>query len=395
MRRYHRAAALGLAAALCIGGAGQAMAASSSGGPGVAGTAKERAALEDNVLEYGEIADLVHEYNTTVINNRRAYEKAKDGNHSRSDGDIAASYWQAAENLYDQIANMDPDLPGYDATVLSLETQAKSLENSAVQAEIGVVGTGIQNEQAEAAIVASTKTLMIQYYQNLVNLDLYQKNLELLREQYNAVLRKADPAVGMATQTEVLTAKSAVENMETTILSTEKTIANTKQQLCLNTGWAYNAEPELGPLPTVDLEEIAAIDFEADKERAVENNYTLAVNRAQYHSTRLEETRETLEDTMKDNESNIRSSVTTNYQSLLQAQASYEQAQAELALTSQQTETAALNYSIGMISSLEYKQAEYAKAAAEAAVTLQEMALLQALETYRDSVNGLASAGAA
>ena len=134
------------------------------------------------------------------------------------------------------------------------------------QAESGNFGTLSQNKQAEAAIVASTKALMINYHQLLFNLDLSQKNLILLQDQQNAVQRKAD--LGMATQMDVLNAKSAVENMQASILSTEKQIRNTRQSMCLATGWAYNAEPEIGDLPSVSKEEILAIDLEADKEEA-------------------------------------------------------------------------------------------------------------------------------
>ena len=31
--------------------------------------------LRDNVMEYGELADLIHEYNATVINNRQEYDE--------------------------------------------------------------------------------------------------------------------------------------------------------------------------------------------------------------------------------------------------------------------------------------------------------------------------------
>ena len=42
--------------------------------PEFAYSADKWAALRDDVLEYGELADLVHEYNATVINNRLEYD---------------------------------------------------------------------------------------------------------------------------------------------------------------------------------------------------------------------------------------------------------------------------------------------------------------------------------
>lgn len=386
MKGLHRMAALGLAAAMAVAGTVPAFA----GSPEFAYTEEKWASLRDNILEYNEIPDLVHEYNPTVLNNQSTYEQNRQGDGSRSSGDIAASYRQNAENIYDQIAALDPDSPTYDSMAISLEQQAKALEAQASSAETGNFGLQQQNQQAEATIVASAKTLMISYHQNLLNLALYQKNLELLKEQYSAVERKA--AIGMATQMEVLTAKSSIETMEMNILNTEKEIRSAKQSLCLATGWAYNANPEIRELPAVDLNEIPAIDLDADKEKAVTNNYTLSINRAQYSATTVPETKENLEETIANNEAQIRSSVTSNYQALIQARSDYEQAQAELILEQKKMDTAALKLSIGEISQLEYKAQEYALENSKTAVELKEMALLQALETYRDGVNGLASA---
>ena len=387
MKRLHSMAALSLAAALAASVTGQALA----GSPEFAYTPEKWSTLRDNKLEYGEIADLVHEYNPTVLNNQASYEQNREGDLGRSDGDIAASYRNSAQQIYQQIEMMDPDSPTYDTTVLTLEQQAKALEASATSAEVGNFGMQTQNKQAEATIVASTKTLMITYHQLLLNLDLSKKNLELLKSQYEAVQRKA--AVGMATQMEVLNAKSAIENGEMSILTTEKQIRTTKQSMCLATGWAYNANPEIGELPSVSIEDILAIDLEADKETAVKNNFTLSVNRHRLSSTRVPESKETLEETTANNESQIRSSVTSSYQALLQAQADYEQAQTELALAQKQADTAALNLSIGNLSQLEYQQQAYALEGARISARLKEMAVLQAYETYKSGVAGLASAG--
>lgn len=387
MRRLHSIAALSLAAVLAVPVTGQALA----GSPEFAYTPEKWSTLRDNKLEYDEIADLVHEYNPTVLNNQASYEQNREGDLGRSDGDIAASYRNSAQQIYQQIEMMDPDSPTYDTTVLTLEQQAKALEASATSAEIGNFGMQTQNKQAEATIVASTKTLMITYHQLLLNLDLSKKNLELLKSQYEAVQRKA--AVGMATQMEVLNAKSAVENGEMSILTTEKQIRTTKQSMCLATGWAYNANPEIGELPSVSEEDILAIDLEADKETAVKNNFTLSINRHRLSSTRVPESRETLEETIANNESQIRSSVTSSYQALLQARSDYEQAQSELVLAQKQADTAALNLAIGNLSQLEYQQQAYALEGAKISVRLKEMAVLQAYETYKGGVAGLASAG--
>ena len=45
-----------------------------AGSPEFAYTQEKWAALRDNVLEYEELNDLIHEYNATVLNNRAEYD---------------------------------------------------------------------------------------------------------------------------------------------------------------------------------------------------------------------------------------------------------------------------------------------------------------------------------
>lgn len=69
--RYGKIGAGCLAAALCLGAMPvQAWA----GTPEFAYTAEQWASLRDNQLEFTEIADLIHVYNNTVIQNQLEYE---------------------------------------------------------------------------------------------------------------------------------------------------------------------------------------------------------------------------------------------------------------------------------------------------------------------------------
>ena len=77
----------------------------------------------------------------------------------------------------------------------------------------------------------------------------------------------------------------------------------------------------------------------------------------------------------------------------MQAQSDYEQAQSELDLAQRQFDTAALNLSIGNVRQLEYDQQAFALESAKTGLELKQMAVLQAYETYKSGVAGLASAG--
>ena len=73
MRRMNgtckRAGAIGLALML-VPAQGMLRPVTAWASPEFAYSAEKWAALRDDVLEYGELADLIHEYNATVINNR-------------------------------------------------------------------------------------------------------------------------------------------------------------------------------------------------------------------------------------------------------------------------------------------------------------------------------------
>ena len=68
--------------------------------PEFAYTAEKWASLRDNKLEYGEIADLIHEYNTTVRQNELDYQEYK----GKTSTDIAKEYYDSASEVSDRIS---------------------------------------------------------------------------------------------------------------------------------------------------------------------------------------------------------------------------------------------------------------------------------------------------
>ncbi len=391
MRKETRFAAAGLVVLLSAAAPAQAWAAATDS-PEFSRTAEEWARLQDNTLEYDEIADLVHEYNTTVLNNRVSYRDylGKDRD------DVARRYRDAAQELRDNIEYPDDPTDTSYATMLMAaqlnETQAKSLEEQADNNVDDSQSIYLQYEMVEANLVLATKLNLIAYNQKLLSNGLTEENRSLLEAQYQAVQVQA--SVGSATQTDVLNARQALEQLESTSISDAKETQTLKQQICLAAGWNYDADPVFGELPQVDPAQIAAIDLEADKARALENNYTLKISRRQYENSTSSATRENLQNTIRDNEQNIASDITSKYQSLLEAQSSYN-----LALTQQAVEVQTLaavqqRFQTGAASQLEYLQESYNMSSRNTAVETAALSLLSAWETYQGAVNGLASASA-
>lgn len=357
-----------------------------AGSPEFARSAEEWAKLRDNVMEYDELAGLIHEYNVTVQNNQRDYNEKKN----KTSDEIAQDYRDAADAVRSSMSGDDsPQAIMQDSMA---EAQALSLEQ---QADDNVEDSEIFKmtyDQTEATLVSNAQTNMISYHQKARDLDLKKKNRELLAAIYDSVVLKMNH--GMATQMDVLTAQENLQNADAAILTAESDLENTRQKLCVMLGWRYDASPEIREIPAVDLNRIQSMDPAADKARALENNYTLRINKKKLANSSNNSKKESLQMTIDDNIQRIGSSVDSAYKNVIQSQTAYQQAAVSLEVASKNMEAAERKMQIGTLSRLDYLNQQYAYLQAQVAMEDASMALFQAVESYDWNINGLASASA-
>ena len=357
-----------------------------AGSPEFARSAEEWAKLRDNVMEYDELAGLIHEYNVTVQNNQRDYNEKKN----KTSDEIAQDYRDAADAVRSSMSGDDsPQAIMQDSMA---EAQALSLEQ---QADDNVEDSEIFKmtyEQTEATLVSNAQTNMISYHQKARDLDLKKKNRELLAATYDSVVLKMNH--GMATQMDVLTAQENLQNADAAILTAESDLENTRQKLCVMLGWRYDASPEIREIPAVDLNRIQSMDPAADKARALENNYTLRINKKKLANSSNNSKKESLQMTIDDNIQRIGSSVDSAYKNVIQSQTAYQQAAVSLEVASKNMEAAERKMQIGTLSRLDYLNQQYAYLQAQVAMEDASMALFQAVESYDWNIDGLASASA-
>ena len=357
-----------------------------AGSPEFARSAEEWAKLRDNVMEYDELAGLIHEYNVTVQNNQRDYNEKKN----KTSDEIAQDYRDAADAVRSSMSGDDsPQASMQDSMA---EAQALSLEQ---QADDNVEDSEIFKmtyDQTEATLVSNAQTNMISYHQKARDLDLKKKNRELLAATYDSVVLKMNH--GMATQMEVLTALENLQNADAAILTAESDLENTRQKLCVMLGWRYDASPEIREIPAVDLNRIQSMDPAADKAKALENNYTLRINKKKLANSSNNSKKESLQMTIDDNIQRIGSSVDSAYKNVIQSQTAYQQAAVSLEVASKNMEAAERKMQIGTLSRLDYLTQQYAYLQAQVAMEDASMALFQAVESYDWNINGLASASA-
>lgn len=387
MKALKRALPLGLAGIMLVAAPGMALASS----PEFARTAEEWAKLRDNAIEYDELEDLIQEYNTTVQTNqldlnefRKKYGNTKD--------DVSQKYRDMADEIYSSIEYPDSDDPSYGymvASVLSAEIQAKNMEK---QADDNLEDTEIiylNYKQAEKTLVTVAQTNMITYEKN--QLALQQAEIAKKQAEIDIASAQSRLAAGTGTQIDVLNAQEALQTAERNLVSAQTDIDTVRQKLQLMLGWRYDDTPEISKVPSADMSRIEQMNPQADLEKAVENNYTVMVNRKKIANSSSTDTINTLNKTIEDNQKKIASALTGNYQNVQAAKLAYDQAVAELDLENRNLQTIQTQYQQGSASQNQLSRQQYTVQNKQLAVEIADLNLLQTMETYDWAVNGLAS----
>lgn len=380
MRKTKHIAAFCLAAVLAAVSPKTALA----GSPEFARTAEEWEELQDNVMEYGELAGLIHEYNVTVQKNQLDIsDKKKDG---RITGDENAQYYRdAASDYRDAITGDDP---------LSDAQNAVGASNAEVQADNNVEDLRVYQityDQEEANLVASAQTFMISCFEQRYELESAEGSLEYLQAAYDSAQAKKN--LGTGTQIEVLAARKYLQDTNASIEKLTASIEETRQSLCIMLGWKYNDTPEIRELPAIEIDKIDAMDPETDQEAAQQNNYTLRINKRKLENASSDVSKETLKRTIADNQQNISTYLVKSYQSVLLAQSSYEQAEAEMELEKKNMDMTERKYLVGSASRLEYLKQKNTYNIKAIAVKTAELELFKAIQIYENGISGLASTG--
>ena len=380
MRKMKQIGAFCLAAVLASAGSGTVYA----GTPEFARTAEEWAGLQDNVMEYGELADLIHEYNLTVQKNQLDIsDKKKDG---RITSDENAQYYRdAASDYRDAITGENP---------LSDAQNAVGASNADAQADNNVediIVYQMSYDQEEANLVSSAQTSMISYFKQQYELESTKAGLEYLQAVYDSATAKQN--LGTGTQIQVLSAKKDLQDANASIEKLTSSIEETRQNLCIMLGWKYNDTPQIQELPIVDQEKITSMNPQKDLEEALKNNYTLNINTRKLENASSDVTKETLKRTIMNNKQNISADLVKLYQSVLTAQSACEQAKAEMELEKKNLDTAERKYQTSIVSRLEYLKQMNTSNTKVIAVKTSELNLFEAVQHYENAVSGLASTG--
>nr|WP_288825622.1 TolC family protein [uncultured Clostridium sp.] len=336
--------------------------------------------LRDNTMEYGEIEDLIHEYNATVLNNQVEYSKQRD---DPTADDVARSYRDDANDLRGNITGDD------DLADAMAEAQARSLEKKADDNVFDLEVMRYSNLQTEKNLAIMAQSNMISYYKFILNLEVLKQNQKLLTEVLRVTEVQRD--IGSSTNVDVLNARNNLQKTETAVIQTEASIRKLKQTLCVMLGWGYQASPDMSQIPAADPDRIPNMHPETDYSKAVDSNYELKMNQRKLENAVSEVVKDSYRIKIKDNKEKIGTDLDKKYRDVMQAEVAYKEAQSALEEESRKMEIASQKNILGTIGQLEYLQQQTDYLTKQNALKIADMDWFWTMEMYNWSVNGMAS----
>ena len=359
--------------------------------PEFARSSEEWAKLQDDVLEYDEIPDLIHEYNATVKKN------AVDMNEYRKDYGDSNDEWsdryrELAEEIEDNLDYPDADDTDYASRMLTIVSQEMQIDNLRDQADEQVDDSLIQYttyQQAEAALVSVAQNNLISYQKGLAEIETAKLQYDILQDTYRT---EADRnTVGKATDMDVLTAEENLKSGQQAVETAEANTENTRQKLIVMLGWSNQDAPQIEKIPEIDQDKLASIDPSEDKKTAIANNYSLKIYQRKMENAVAEDTIENLRTSIEDGKENIGALLTAEYHNVQTANTAYQLALSQSAYAARQLQIAEHQYQQSKLSAAEYTRSQKTAQTAELAVKTCALNLFQALQDYEWAVNGLAS----
>lgn len=351
-------------------------------------TAEKWETLRDNRLEYDEIADLIHEYNPTVLQNAITYRGQRD----KTADDVAQEYYDAANNAYASLNIADSDAENYASSLSSYINNKKNADNLMEQGDNSTDNSEtykLTYDQAEANLVKQAQQQMISYYSqqySLISQDNAVSQAEAdLKSEENRLL------AGLSTEAKVLSARQKLSSAQASLQTAQSSLNKTKENLILMLGWAYGSDVQIGALPDPDLDQISAIDLEESIAQAQENNFSLKKTMLQLSHARTEKVRDSLTTTRDSSRAAIANNVGSLLQSLQTAVSSYEQAVKAFEIQQNALETAERKKAAGTITPNTYQNTLFGWKNAEVTMNTKRLAILTAYVDFQWAVKGLAA----
>lgn len=364
---------------------------------------QEEQRLQDGQLDYDEIEGRVKNYYAPI---KSAYDMAKGMVNDQADiavnervmADDLISQADAAEDMAKEQTGMDQMVS--QATAKALRKTARQMRNAASMMGQTLKKTSTTERQVDRqanALIMNVQSMMNQYEQLQSKRAMAAKGVELAQTAKS--LQDTMQAQGMAVDGDVLSAAASLSSSQSQLSSLDAGIEQIRKLLCSFTGYDPALEVAFGTVPAADPSVIDSIDVNADKERAVNNNYSLISLRSstgggmtdfQSRTTKTTTQTENRLRNVEYSENTVRSDIQALYDQILEKQSAYESVKTAYENGKMAWSAAQIQKQNGSLSQIQYLQQELAWLTAESGYRCADLDLQQAIQNYNWAVAGVA-----
>ncbi len=358
--------------------------------------------LQDNLMEYGELENLIRYYNPsyrqvlesiepmidasretasrmrtsedlkTMKDSEKELKKTLDQMNPNSESQMEQMMYEQTKGLYQTVQE---GVRGIEQGIKAINKTANTMDQE----------TRDMRDQTLYSLTAAVQKMFIGYNQALSSRELCAAAEELAQAAVRSAQTQRD--VGMATDNDVLSAQQSLLSAQNQTLSLDNTLLSLRQNLYVMTGWTYDASAAIGTVPAPDLTKIDAMNPAADITEALDNSYSLKTLDDTLKSSKSGYS--TKEKVRKEAKEEIKTQLEELYQTVLADRAAYEASFTTLEAARLTEESGRRQYELGMIGQLQYLQTKMAYLQQKVSADNASMALTQAILDYEWAVRGI------
>ena len=222
-------------------------------------------ALNDNRIEYEELEALIRRGNSMAVNMQNSYENSLEIYQTAYDSLLSAR--RDMLNKADELEDEDGD----EALIAAYEQNASILSNSVKQMKRSI--NSLNSASSESSrdrsvwnLVKSAQALLTSCKEMEAQVVTAQKTVDARQAGYDKMVSMRN--AGLATEDELLQAEKSLLSAQISLQSTLDSEDRLKSQLAVMLG-KEAGNMVLGEIPAVTKEELAALNLEEDKAKAV------------------------------------------------------------------------------------------------------------------------------
>lgn len=335
--------------------------------------------LPTDTINFDDIEEFIHYYNPEVLSDWNSWENNKSAN------DVYNDYIDAADRLYDAASSQDSELQegmAY-AQADAMRIQADKNVNDSY---VNFLTYFLKEKQ----LVLTTKIFDLNYQKYAYEVMSAEANIEEAKRREES--SENSLKFGSGTEIEYLTAKKAVVDANSNLISATSSQKNYKRNTLINCGKAFDEEIYLAP---IDLEEnfnLSSINLNDDFENAKKHNIQFEIYRRKKENARTDEVKKEYDILIDAAPQNIYNDLETKYSNLIDLVDARYNREIAFNLANSNYTKATNEFKNGKISKKEFDTSLYNMRIALHNLEIVKYDFKIALENYRSCVNGYGNA---